>query len=131
MSWVDGTNTYIDNHSEKVITVWLHRALKKKCLEYHRKNSKHHHIVDPEILNSLSSEDIIVASEQEQKFTLYIDVIKEKLSPAEYDVFDCILVKGMNIDKTSSALGLSSNAVRVRWHRTKNHISSFIADILD
>ncbi len=117
-----------ESHAPTALTVWLYRTLENKFREHYRRT-----------LNTpLPYDDLLPADDalfidgeaEQEKYLRYIDEIKKKLSPAELDVFGCIIEHRMSLPETAESLGLSQVAVRVRWMRTRNHIKEFIDSLL-
>lgn len=116
-----------DNHNEKVITAWLYKTLDNKCKEYYRLKKRRSAII--KIEKTIVADDLFYASEEKLVYSSYISEIRKRLTPAERDLFDCIVVDEMSFKSAAEFLKITDVATRVRWLRTKNHINSFINDI--
>jgi len=116
-----------DNHKEKVLTVWLYKTLDNKCNDYIRKKYKEEKVI--EYLGEFEEEDIDTSAEYTE-YCNYIDEILLRLTPAEKEVFECLICKGMSSKEAEEYIGISGVTLRVRWLRTKKHISSFLTEIL-
>lgn len=116
-----------DNHREKVLTVWLYKTLDNKCSEYLRKKRRTELLSENLII--CDKEDIDASAEYE-KYGNYVEEIKKRLTPAEKELFDCIICKEMSPKETEEYLKISGVALRVRWFRTKKHISMFLPEII-
>lgn len=119
----------LDNYKEIVLTSWMYKALEMKCLEYRRKNADTLETYNDDMLN-IRTPYINTEKVENDKYLRYIDEIKKRLSPTDWSVFECIVIRKFSMKETAKMLNISEVAVRVRWCRTKSHISFFIKEIL-
>ncbi len=119
-----------DHHSPQIISWWLFRALKNKCLEYANKKRRRKEISDTDFLNHLDADDFLDSDEENIKYIEYLRQIQQRLSDKERSVFDCLIEHRLSIRETAELLHITPNNVYVRWSRTKQHIRAFIDEII-
>ena len=49
-----------------------------------------------------------------------LERVKAKVSPRQYQIFDCYVMKGWGVKKTSEALGINAAQVYLAKHRVGN-----------
>lgn len=119
------------SHQEKLITAWIYKVLRLKCMEYRREIYSRKNTIDLNyVLDGSVYLDNISPFFEEYNYLYYINAIQKKLSEIERTVFDCIIVKEMSVADTAKHLNISQNNVRVRLSRTKTHIRSFIDSLI-
>ena len=111
------------SHEEKVLVSWLYRTATNKIKEYWRKK-KTNTTVEPhtldEILHNLEDQEFscnLFDEDQDEKYELYIKEIRNKVPSKNQILFDCIVIKQLSYEQTANVLGLSINAVKLRWYR--------------
>ena len=56
----------------------------------------------------------------------HIKQIKSELTPEEYQLFEDILIHRRDKKKLAAKMGISANALKVRWHRVRNKIKKIL-----
>ena len=124
------------SHEEKVLLSWLYRTATNKIKEYWRKK-KNNTIVEPhtldEILHNLEEQEFshnIFGEDQDEKYEQYIKKIRSKIPLKNQNLFDCIVIKQLTYEQTSNVLGISINAVKLRWYRLCDKLIPEVEELL-
>ena len=56
----------------------------------------------------------------------HIKQIKSELTPEEYQLFEDILIHRRDKKKLAAKMGISTNTLKVRWHRVRNKIKKIL-----
>ena len=120
----------LESHCLPVLECWLYKAAELKLKEYHRKQKKHPpgEIYYDEIYYAGNTPDDPVADEvfSGRSADRKIELIKETLSEDDRAIFEWIFEEEKSIKELAAAMGISENALYVRWHRIKRRLRSLL-----
>lgn len=115
------------------LLVWLHKTANLKIKEYYSKKQKN------SIIDSIDSyentlyddeEDILTDFfNEEKKYNCIINELKSKLPPSEFEIFELLVLKEKKQADAASQIGISTEALKMRWYRLKPKIVKLMKQI--
>lgn len=120
-------NFNFNSHEHKMALSWLYKTAKLKILEHSRQ--KHPVSVEDEL--SYEDTTYLTSEDESIRFEKYIELVKEKLTPEECNLFEHIVINNKNYQEVSVLLGISKRATALRWYRLKHKIKQWIPEILE
>ena len=124
----------LNSHAEFVLFVWTRNAIQLISKAHYRKRGKEPLLVEldgqtdvngrqSEGEPPLSEEDRII---ERETYRRYIEQIKERLSPADRQLFDCYMIRELSVRQTAAALSKSEKAVSVALVRLRARLRNRI-----
>lgn len=117
----------IDPHAPAVLLSWFYQTLDYKILEHKRNLPKDCPLWEDAFPDD--AEEPAAPQEEEEQYRSYLQQIVLRLTPAEAEVFRCLIEEELNYREAAECLGISEVALRVRWMRTRNRIRTFWPEI--
>ncbi len=112
-------------------SLWLFEVAKRKTLAFLRKNPRRFVIENLE-MHQDTLPDPDTASEvqnTEEAYEQSLDRIRHRLKRKDAVLFDWLVMQKMSQSEAADQLGISVDALKMRWHRVKPKIRSIIADM--
>lgn len=123
-----------DTHTEPGLLVWMRKTVKNMAYTYNRKKAK-----DPvvaEVGEWISCEEEYGAADtdelpsrfadDEELYRSYIDAVRQKLSPKQKAIFECIIVNKNSVAAAAKILNMNENTVKVALKRLRKRIKDKI-----
>ncbi|MBQ7348156.1 MAG: sigma-70 family RNA polymerase sigma factor [Clostridia bacterium] len=123
----------LDFDCDTKILSWLTKAILNKIYEYRRKNPLPLISLDEEVKKEyIESQAIqsIDTEDEEFKYRLYLESIEKFLPSDECKLFYYIVIQEYDYKKCASLLGITENAVKLRWYRIKRKLRPFVETLI-
>lgn len=130
----------LDNHSSPILLAWIRKTVKYMAYSFNRKRAREPITVElgawiAEEEEARPSADHASISEEtaaeEQLYHTYLVSIRQRLSPKQRRLFDCVMVEHHDISTAAYLLGLKENTVKVGLRRLRAKLRrDILPDIL-
>ena len=114
---------------------WLYGVARNKIKEIRREQPPTTESLSEEWCRALIDEENIRKEplneeEEDQRFVDYINQIRLRLKPKEWNLFRMRVVQEMSHREIGEALGIGENAAKLRWGRLEEKLRPIVAKIL-
>lgn len=124
------------SHDAPALLAWLYRTVNRKALELARTQSK--------VTVSLSEADGVNLLEQalqsggnapdgyleNQKYERYLDRIRVHLTPEEWELFQCIVIRRLPYREVGARFHTTEAAVKMRWYRLQRRLRRLVEALI-
>lgn len=126
--------TVKDFHEDR-LRAWLYGVAKNKIREVRREQNPSIESLSEERCRALIDEENIRKQppdeeEEYKRFVDYINQIRLRLKPKEWNLFHMRVVEEMSHREIGEALGIGENAAKLRWARLEDKLRPIVAKIL-
>lgn len=112
--------------SPAALTTWLYRTCKNKWM----KQVRHAKRKPPDIDETDLFGDEFDGMEEEKQYLAYIAQIEGTLSENDLELFRAIVVEQLPYPEVAKQMGISEQAMRVRWFRLRQKIRPTVEKML-
>ena len=123
-----------DTHTEPGLFVWIRKTIKYMAYTYNRKKAKDpvvmevgewiSHEDEQDIPNHDDTHDPFI--DDEEVYLAYIDAVRQRLSPSQKAIYDCIIVNNNDVATAAKILHMNENTVKVALKRLRKRIKDKI-----
>lgn len=123
-----------DTHTEPGLFVWMRKTIKYMVYTYNRKKAKDPVIIEVgEWISHEDEQDISDNSatpdqftDDEEAYLAYIDAIRQRLSPSQKAIYECVIVNKNDVTTAAKILHMNENTVKVALKRLRKRIKDKI-----
>ena len=123
-----------DTHTEPGLFVWMRKTIKYMAYTYNRKKAKNPVVIgigewiSHEDEQNISSTNDIPDQfiDDEEIYLAYIDAVRQRLSPSQRAIYECIIVNKNDVATAAKILHMNENTVKVALKRLRKRIKDKI-----
>ena len=125
----------VKDFQEGRLRAWLYGVAKNKIKEMRRDQPPATESLSEEWCRALIDEENLRKEplneeEEDRRFVDYINQIRLRLKPKEWNLFRMRVVEEMSHREIGEALGIGENAAKLRWGRLEEKLRPIVAKIL-